>query len=200
MVPWRYRAPTPVPEPRPPSGKEAIREQSLRHQGHQPGRRGPGPHSLGRPRHAGARSYSRALRRGAPAGGRAHRRVHARDHRDGEPHARSCGLGCRGDLVRLEPAVHPGRHRRLPRARLRRVRVRHRRRGRRDLRAPHRRGGGHQPADHHGRRRRSGYGPAHQVHRQARRGHRRHRGDDHRRGAPHGHGRRGRAGLSRLQH
>ena len=37
--------------------------------------------------------------------------------------------GARGDAVRLQPIVHPGRHRRLARARLRRARVRHRRRG-----------------------------------------------------------------------
>ena len=103
--------------------KEAIREPSLRYFGHQPGRRGAEAHSVGRPRHAGARSHPRALRRGAPARGRAHRRLHARDHRDGEPHAHARGFGRRGDAVRLQPAVHPGRHRRLARARLRRARV-----------------------------------------------------------------------------
>ena len=135
-----------------------------------------------------------------PLEGRAHRRLHARDHRDGEPHADACGLGRRGDALRLQPAVHPGRHCCLARARLRRARVRHRRRGRGNLRAPHRRGGGHQSADHHGRRRRSGHRPAHEVPREARRRDRRHRGDHHRRGASYGHGEGRRAALPGVQH
>ena len=75
----------------------------------------------------------RALRAREAAGGRAHRRVPARHHRDRQPHAHAEGRRGRGGAVRLEPALHPGRRGRRAGGRLRHPDLRHQGRGPRDL-------------------------------------------------------------------
>ena len=136
---------------------------------------------VGRPADAGARGDPGAIRARAAARRPSHLRVPPRDDRDGEPDADAAG-GRRGRRpLRLESALDAGRRRSGARGRVRRVRLRHQRRGQRHVLRPHRGGRRSQAALHDGRRRRRDRRSPLGAARAAGRDHRRHRGDDDRR-------------------
>ena len=114
-----------------------------------------------------------------PLRGRACRRLPARHHRDGQPHAHAQGGRRRHRAVCLEPLEHAGRRRRRAREGLRRPRLRHQGRGRRDLLQAHQRVRRPSPQHHDGRRRRRHRRAPRRAARHGERHHRRHRRDDH---------------------
>ena len=165
---------------RPTNESEGHRSEfGSRHQGHRPRAAGRPAHRMGRHAHARPQGHPRALRQGEAARGHPHRRLPARHHRDGQPHAHPGG-GRRGRRpLRQQPAEHPGRRRRRPRQRLRRARLRDQGRGRRDLLPAHQRLRRPPSQHHHGRRRRRHRRAPRRASRHGERHHRRHRRDDH---------------------
>ena len=112
-----------------------------------------------------------------PLAGRARLRLPARDDRDGQPDAHADGRRRRRGALRLEPAQHPGRRRGRAGRGVRRARLRHQGRGRRDLLPAHQRRRRPSPQRHHGRRGRRHRRAARRAPRHGERHHRRHRRD-----------------------
>ncbi len=115
------------------------------------------------------------------AGRRAHRRVPARHHRNGEPDARAQSGRRRHRAVRFEPALDAGRRRRRAVRVLRHADLRDQGRERGDVLQPHRVGHRVEASDVDGRRLRPRHDDLHQAQRAAQRDDRRLRGDDDRR-------------------
>ena len=123
--------------------------------------RGRAAHHVGRPADAGAGRDPRAVRGRAAARRLPHRRVPARDHRDGQPDAHAEGRRRRRRAVRVEPALDPGRRRRGARRGVRHLGLRDQGRGQRHLLPAHRGRGRPQAAADDGRRRRRDRRPPH---------------------------------------
>ena len=88
------------------------RREELRHRRHRARRRRTAADRVGRPPHAGRAPDPRAVRARAAARRDPDGVLPARHDRDREPRAGAARRRRRGDAVRLEPAVHPGRRRR----------------------------------------------------------------------------------------
>ena len=158
----------------------------LRHQRHRAGARRACCASSGPTCTCRCSGHPRALREGEAARGHAHRRLPARHHRDGQPHAHAGRRRRRRGALRQQPAEHAGRRGRGAGQRLRRARLRHQGRGRRDVLRAHQRLRRPPSQHHHGRRRRRHRRAARRAPRHGRRHHRRHRRDHHRRHPPQG--------------
>ncbi len=122
------------------------------------------------------------------------RRLHARHHRDREPHAHAQGRRCRARAVRVQPAVHSGRHRGRAGRRVRHQRLRPQRRRPRGLLRAHQRRARQRARTSSSTTAATWSTPLHtDADRAARDGQGRLRGDDHRRHPAASDGRRRRA-------